>query len=411
MRTLAIAVVGCGTAGAASALLLSRAGHDVHVFERVPEPGPAGAGIMMQPSGLLVLERLGCADRVLERGAHVDALVCRTATGRTVLDLRYAELEDGLFGVGLHRGVLFETLYDAVQRSAARLWLGTDIVRTRYGRGASRSLLDDRGRVHGPFDLVVLCDGARSHLRDALGMTQSARPYPWGALWFIGEHAEPGRELRQYVQSTHTMIGVLPTGLGPEGGSRSLASLFYSVHGERRGEVFARGLPRWKDEVRAVAPPAAELVDQVHDFDQLTYASYWDVDMPRWHANGVVVLGDAAHATSPQLGQGCNLALCDAAALADAIAEASNVREALDLYTRSRRDHLAYYQLATRALTPFFQSDLRALGWLRDAFMPLSTRIGFVRREMLRSMAGTKTGWLYGTRETRMPATCRSRDP
>jgi NADPH-dependent 2,4-dienoyl-CoA reductase/sulfur reductase-like enzyme len=54
---LRVAVIGCGTTGAATALFLSRAGHAVTVLERVPEPGPVGAGIMMQPSGLLVVRR------------------------------------------------------------------------------------------------------------------------------------------------------------------------------------------------------------------------------------------------------------------------------------------------------------------------------------------------------------------
>src|SRR4029077_14505030 len=108
----------------------------------------------------------------------------------------------------------------------------------------------------------------------------------------------------------------------------------------------------------------------------LTLASYYDVSMPRWHASlrsrgaGLVLLGDCAHATSPQLGQGCNLALCDAAALADALAETSgaptDVAAALDAYTHARRAHLDFYQLATRALTPVFQSDYTPLGFARD---------------------------------------------
>ncbi len=387
-----IGVVGLGTAGAASALFLSRAGHDVTLLERVPNPGPAGAGIMMQPSGLLVLERLGCASPILERGSRVDALVVRTTKGRRVMDLRYAELAPGLYGVGLHRGVLFETLHEAVRASRVDLRVGVDVVSIRDGR------LIDRDHVsHGPFDLVVLADGARSHLRDALfGLTMRVRPYPWGALWFIGRSTDVTRELRQMVEGTSRMVGVLPTGQG-------LASLFFSVRVDRHDSVFEDGLDAWKREVLRIAPVAGELLDQIRAPHDLTFASYFDVSMPRWHAHRVVLLGDAAHATSPQLGQGCNLALCDAEALADALAKQDDVDAALDEYTRARREHLAFYQLATRALTPLFQSDFEALGLARDWLTPLATKLPFVRREMLRSMAGTKTGWFLGSRETRMP--------
>jgi 2-polyprenyl-6-methoxyphenol hydroxylase-like FAD-dependent oxidoreductase len=60
----AIGVIGCGTAGAAAALFLARAGHDVRVFERVADPKPVGAGIIVQPSGQAVLARLGLLERV-----------------------------------------------------------------------------------------------------------------------------------------------------------------------------------------------------------------------------------------------------------------------------------------------------------------------------------------------------------
>jgi 2-polyprenyl-6-methoxyphenol hydroxylase-like FAD-dependent oxidoreductase len=394
-----IGIVGLGTAGAASAVFLARAGHRVTLFERVASPGPVGAGIMMQPSGLGVLERLGCAEPILRRGARVDGLVSKATTGRTVLDLHYAELEPSLFGVGLHRGVLFETLYDAVRASPVDLRCGVEVVALARRHGVP-SLVDAHGVPHGPFDLVVLCDGARSHVRDGLhDLTMTVRPYPWGALWFVGESKSESRELVQFVEGTRHMIGVLPTGRGPSGLDKPLASLFFSVAVARHEAAFEGGLDAWKREVRRIAPPTEELLDQIRDPSDLTLASYFDVSMPRWHVasgttSGVVILGDAAHATSPQLGQGCNLALCDAAALADALAAHERLDDALEAYTHARRDHLAFYQLATRSLTPFFQSDYTPLGLLRDVFMPLTTRVPFVRREMLRAMAGTKTGFL-----------------
>jgi 2-polyprenyl-6-methoxyphenol hydroxylase-like FAD-dependent oxidoreductase len=192
------------------------------------------------------------------------------------------------------------------------------------------------------------------------------------------------------------MVGLLPTGLGPGDGAEPLVSLFFSLRADGLAFWRERGLAAWKEEVVRLAPDAAGLLDQIHHLDQLTFASYFDVVLPRWHAPRVAFLGDAAHATSPQLGQGCNLALCDAAALADALTAAPSIDDALALYSASRREHLAYYQLATRWLTPFFQSDDWMAGAARDAFFPLVSRLPYVRREMVRTMAGTKTGLLWG---------------
>lgn len=78
--------------------------------------------------------------------------------------------------------------------------------------------------------------------------------------------------------------------------------------------------------------------------------------------------------------------------LADALAAAPAVGGALAAYSRSRRAHLRYYQLAARWLTPLFQSDSRVGGWLRDALLPLANRFGPTRRIMLETMAGIRRG-------------------
>jgi 2-polyprenyl-6-methoxyphenol hydroxylase-like FAD-dependent oxidoreductase len=292
-----------------------------------------------------------------------------------------------------------------VRASKTKVHLGIDIVKMR-----DRTLVDADGNTHGPYDLVILADGARSHLRESLiGVRANVRPYPWGAMWFIGESHRDRHELAQFLEGTRHMIGVLPTGLGPVG-DKTLASLFFSVEASQHEAIVARGLEAWKEQILRVAPRDAvsDLLDQITSFDDVTFASYFDVSMPRWHCkNGachVVLLGDAAHATSPQLGQGCNLALCDAAALHDALNEFdNNVEDALTAYSEARREHLAFYQFATRAITPFFQSDTAAFGIMRDLFSPIATRLPFVRREMIRAMCGTKTGFMFGARETRMP--------
>jgi len=191
------------------------------------------------------------------------------------------------------------------------------------------------------------------------------------------------------------MIGLLPTGRAP-GATTPSVSLFYSVRMDTVDALKAKGLGAWKDAVVRICPAAESVVRRIDDWESLTFAGYYDVTMPRWHADRVAFLGDAAHATSPQLGQGCNLALVDAAALADAVDEYDDIDLALAAYSARRRAHLDYYQFATRWLTPFFQSDLTPLGWLRDALMGTASKLPYVEREMVRSMVGTKTGYLFG---------------
>lgn len=396
MNSLDVGIVGGGTAGTAAGLLLARAGHRVTLYERVLQPAPLGAGIVLQPTGQAVLRRLGLWPRVLERGARIDRLRCIQGDGRPLFDLDYGTLGPDTFGLGLHRGVLFETLLQAARDQAGlEVRCGVDVVGT----------LDDRDHVHldtadgqrlGPHDLVVVADGARSVLRLASGLPFEERPYAWGALWFIAQDPQPtfSGELLQIVRGTSHMLGLLPTGRGPAPGSPPQVSLFWSLRADALAAFREAELSVWKEAVLRDEPRAAAALDQLHHPEQLVFARYRRVMMPRWHGERVVLLGDAAHAMSPQLGQGCNLALVDAAVLADAVARAPWPRVAVDEYTRARRAHLRYYQLATWGLTPLFQSNHAWLGWARDRLMPLAARMPWVRRRMCASMAGQMRGVL-----------------
>ncbi len=389
-----IGVVGAGTAGTAAALLLARAGHEVTLYERVADPRPVGAGIVLQPTGQAVLARLGLLEPVLERGARIDRLHCLTAEGRSLLDLSYRPLGPDAFGVGLHRGVLFQTLLDAArQQPRLRLRCGVD-VHTPQTRPDDIELRTAEGERLGPHDLLIIADGARSQLRTATGLPFRERPYAWGALWHIAPdpHQVYAGELHQVVRGPGVMLGLLPTGRGPQPDSPTQVSLYWSLRADQLPAFQAGDLEAWKAVVLDYDPRASLVLDTLDDPRQLLFAHYRHVTMPQWHGDRLVLLGDAAHAMSPQLGQGCNLALVDAAVFCDVLARASTLPGALQTYTRTRRAHLRYYLLATRGLTPFFQSDHGWLGPLRNMGLALANRIPWMRRQMCLSMSGHMRG-------------------
>jgi 2-polyprenyl-6-methoxyphenol hydroxylase-like FAD-dependent oxidoreductase len=102
----------------------------------------------------------------------------------------------------------------------------------------------------------------------------------------------------------------------------------------------------------------------------------------------VVAIGDAAHATTPHLGQGANLALLDAEALAEALDLDAPLDVRLAAYARQRTWQNRRYSLLSRGLSPFFQSDQTWLGMPRDLALPLMTAVPPVRALMERVLAG-----------------------
>jgi 2-polyprenyl-6-methoxyphenol hydroxylase-like FAD-dependent oxidoreductase len=102
----------------------------------------------------------------------------------------------------------------------------------------------------------------------------------------------------------------------------------------------------------------------------------------------LVAVGDAFHAASPQLGQGANMAMLDARALAHALRTESDIGEALSTYASLRRGQLAFYQALSWGFTPFYQSDSTVLPPLRDWIVAPATRLPLARRLVAASVAG-----------------------
>ena len=363
-KRLEIAIVGAGIGGLSAATLLARDGHRVRVFDQFDRPAPVGSGLMLQQTGLAVLAQLGLREEIDALGTRIDRLWgLTTPSMRPVLDVRYAKWRKDVYGLGVQRGLVFQSLLRAARDANVELELDAPVL--GFSADPPEIYLED-GSARTGFDLVVFAYGARSRLTPQ----DQGVDLPYGALWATLPWPEAGpfdrTALEQRYFKANKMSGVMPSGrLSPD--SVDTLTYFWSIRADEEAAWRAGTLEDWKAEATALWPETESLMPHFRTHSDLTFARY------RHHTashpvvgNGVVRIGDAWHAASPQLGQGANMALLDAWALALAFQDGSDVAEALATYLNLRRAHVRLYQIMTWAFTPVYQGDSRILPWLRD---------------------------------------------
>lgn len=368
MSMLRIAVAGCGPCGLASAVLLARGGCEVTLFERFEAPRPIGSGLMIQPTGLAVLSQLGLADRVLNEGARIERLF-GSAGSRVVLDVSYEALRGHRFGIGVHRSSLFDALYDTVTAQHIEVRTGLTITGS-VTDNARRRLVFATSDASEPFDLVVDALGTRTPLA-----APSGKDLAYGALWATLDWPTGGpfdpAALQQRYRRSSVMAGVLPIGAGSSGQPK--AAFFWSLRCDALERWHADGLEAWKREVRSLWPECEPFLAQIVDMEQLTFARYSHRTLRHPAETALVHIGDAWHSASPQLGQGANMALLDSWALARGLGNSATVADGIASAVAMRRRHVRLYQWLTALFTPVYQSDSRALPFIRDRLVgPLS---------------------------------------
>jgi 2-polyprenyl-6-methoxyphenol hydroxylase-like FAD-dependent oxidoreductase len=389
---LDIAVLGAGVSGLAAAALLRLRGQNVTLLERFSTPQPLGSGLILHQSGLAVLGQLELDHDAIRLGAQLTRFEGKTDRGRSVYELAH---DPGQFSLGIHRHSLFDLLHRKVLALGVPVVAGCPVDSIEHV--ADRAIVVSGTRRVANFDLVVDATGTHSAVRDRYASIRHRRTFSYGALWGVCEAGEgqPLDVLRQRFRGAKVGVGVIPIGRKPGDSRTQHIGFHWSIRNSAVEEWRRTPLANWKRAVISLWPEARFMAEQITRHDDLTWASYSDVALSRLYTGRIVFIGDAAHSISPRLGQGANMGLVDALTLANALAQSPTAPAGLRAYDRKRQGQVRFYHSASRWLSTLFQSDSVVAPLLRDFGFAHLCRVPYLRRQMLDSLAGLKTG-LFG---------------
>ena len=331
IKNLKIAIVGAGYGGAAAAKALSLLGADVKVYEQATRMREVGAGIGLRPATMHRFRQWGIFDAIAKVSSPSDFFEILTATGEPIMKDTWPEFGEETQTYLIHRGDFIDALLGVLPEGMVQLGHKLETVEDKGGRSA----LTFTNGTTVEADLVVGADGIKSVVREQLFSNK-------GPV-FSGEHAyrvvisaEDAHgmvvddNLRMYM-GRGTKVYLLPL--------RHRNQMSFDITALNPDGTWAPTIT--KNHLLATVEGFDERIVNIArdlDMDAVNVRAVYDIDpVDTWHTDSVVLMGDAAHSMLHHQGQGANSAIEDAGALADALAQAGSVKDALTLFQAIRK--------------------------------------------------------------------------
>jgi len=330
-------VVGGGIGGLTAAIALRRAGIAVDLVEIKGNDSVYGVGIIQPNNVMRALDRIGLAQACVERGAAFPGWRIFDENNRFLFDAPISNAAAPSFpsNNGITRPLLHEVLRQAAEQSAARIRFGVTTTAAQESKSGLRVRCSDGSEVD--CDLLIAADGIHSATRSRLFGTAAPPRFTGQSVWRYNLSRPSDMEWGEIYYGSGTKVGLVPL-------SPTLMYMFL-VTAERSNPRMppAQLADLMRDRLADYTGRIAELREMIVDATAVVYKPMESVLLPApWHKGRQIIIGDAAHTTTPHLAQGAAMAIEDAVLLGNLLGEERSLESALHEFM-SRRFTRAQY--------------------------------------------------------------------
>lgn len=327
-----VLVIGAGIAGLSAAIALGRRGIQTHLVERSASWEVYGVGIILQSNAIRALDALGLADACVAAGHPYSLSTHCDRDGKVFRERPKPNVGEARFpsSIGIQRRALHRILGTAARELGARIDLGCTVQSLQETpEGVDVAFSDGR---HGEYDVVIGADGNGSATRRLLFGDVVVPTFTGQGCWRFTSARAPEVDRAIFQHGEHSLAGLIPVSddqmylllLTPEPGNPWFAPQ------DLRRELGRR--------LQGYGGLVGELARALPDNDAIVYRPLEPLLLPApWHRGRAVLIGDAAHSTTPHLAQGASMAFEDAVVLDEELLMAgADVPRALERFTQRR---------------------------------------------------------------------------
>lgn len=325
-----VLIVGGGIGGLSLGIALRRAGIAVEIAELQPVFNVYGVGIIQMSVALRALDAIGVADETMRRGAPYGMVKMCAPTG-----FQFGEAGPppmGRFPVhnGISRKILHDVLYEAALENGVVFRMGLTVAELENAADQVNVTFTDGSE--GVYDLVVGADGVNSKVR-SLVFGDYQTTYVGSSVWRYAFKRHPSLDTGYMFFGKKAKLGLIPMT------ADSMYLFAVTAEGDDNPKIPEEELvPRLQAYLREFpVQMVQDIIEEIVDPEKVIYRPLETLFITEpWYKNRVVILGDAAHATIPQLGSGAALAIEDAVVLAELLQSDEPLESQLEKYMQRR---------------------------------------------------------------------------